>query len=290
MPITARARTSVGHVLPLVLILLLAACGIPAEKKPLPVPPPPPRTFLVDPSATEVLGGCVDATDSTGSAFGAAVRDAVADVVKEHLPPKPPHSEVVSGVAPVPGLMVELRLVTTRPLGQDDPHVAVTVPGVPGLKPQPDVSDPTSLEPVSGYTSLHDLWTHESKTWSSAYDAAARKQQQALKEVQRFSLDGGMSGITGCMSALAQDLVTRGKPRFLLASDLQENVTPQLSGSLRGQPVVVVQPCPSGVAATCDSAFARVEGQLKRLHAGPVTRHTVADLPAAVAAWATSGA
>jgi hypothetical protein len=155
--------------------------------------------------------------------------------------------------------------------------------------PMPDISNSANLTaPTPGAKSPYEIWRSQRVAWQTAYTRALTMQRAAKRRIRSLSLGGGLSGITGCVSALAQDLRAYGKPNLLLASDLQENVTAELSGSLENQPVFVIQPCPSGVAQTCDAAFARMRRLLHMLHAGTVERATAASIAPAVSSWLRS--
>lgn len=280
---TTISRNTIGLIAVCGAVLSLAACGTSSSKDGSSALA---ATHAVNTAPPEplVLGSCIDATDSVGKGFGANVRDRIADFVGDRIPAKPADSS--NGVAAVAGLKLELRLVTTRPLSEGAPYVRIDVPAVPGLAPMPDISDGSALDASTpGTKSPYETWRDQKVTWDTDYDKALAKQKAAVQKVRSLSLNGGMSGITGCMSSLAQDLRRDGTPRYLLASDLQENVSAQLSGSLDNQPVFVIQPCPSGVGQTCDGNFKRMSDQLKQLHAGRIVRETQASADQAVAEW-----
>jgi hypothetical protein len=209
---------------------------------------------------------CVDPTASTDASFAKSIKDATVASVGRHVPSKPGVDK--DGVAPIAGVDLTVRLVGTAPMAYGAPIYRVHVAAVPGLPARPDMTVDGALDPGGSYA----RWKGLEKEWSSAYDQALAAQQSAVDILNSIDLGAqGLSGITGCVSALAEIAPSDGDASFLVASDLEETVAPQSAGSMHNFPVVVIQPNPSGDAQQATNDFDSFAAWATTRGAGPIS-------------------
>jgi len=237
------------------------------------------------------LGACVDPTASIVSSFAVEIRRDLAQAVAG-LAPAPGRlpTNTVSGGGPVTqpqaGVDLTVREVTTNSyssvLGRYT--TTVTVPPVPGLaypRPSPSARD----------------YLQRLRAWSAGYAAVATARQAARKAaapgaaaIARMHLDrAGWSGISACVSALLTTVPPGGRHTYLLASDLQQNVAPQLIGSFHGAPMVIIQTCDTGNVAFCQGLLRRFTRWMHQLHVGPITAVRPELAATAIRQWIRTG-
>jgi hypothetical protein len=194
------------------------------------------------PAPTRVRGVCIDPSSSTVADFADSVRGILADTVANWGPP-PPAATVTTALDPRPGLELQLRTVATNSYGTQNPHTTVSIQAVPGLAARPDVQDP-------GFSQEDPVWGKSRDEVVAGAQVAGQEARHGAEAIRVHPLDTSQSSeIAGCVSALAQTL-PEGPRRLLLASDLEQNEPPQVSGDLADTRVLVIQPC-AGDAARC---------------------------------------
>lgn len=237
------------------------------------------------------LGACIDPTRSIIPAFARTIRADLASAVAGLAPPAAPlPTSTASGrgpvTAPQPGVNLTVRQVTTDSYATILSMYTrtVTVPGVPGLaSSQPPASAPD-------YPARLRLWTAGYDKVAAARAAARHAALAGAADITSMPLDRrGLSGISACVSGLLATAPPGGFHSYLLASDLQENVAPQLKGSFGGSPLVVIQTCDSGNAAVCSRLLRRFTRQMSRLHVGTITAVRPELAAAAINQWIRTG-
>lgn len=261
--------------------------------------PPTPRSAaethtalppVTRPAGMLTLGACIDPTASIGGSFAAAIRRDLAQAVGSLAPPpgKLPTNAISGGpvTSPQAGVNLTVRQVTTNSLsttlGSDTRHLLV--PAVPGLarsRPGPGARD---------YLSQLRTWTAGYERVAAARTAAQRGAAAGSAAITGMPLDrSGWSGISACISGLLTTIPPGGKRSYLLASDLQENVAPQLAGSFHGAPLVIIQTCDTGNAAYCQGLLDRFTRIMRRLDVGPIPVVRPELAAAAIGQWIRTG-
>jgi len=222
------------------------------------------------------VGVCIDPTASSSARFAEGVRDALATAVAGLASPSGPvptyRVDGATGpvVEPSPGVGVWVAQVTTVPLDTDPSAHSpfrVEVPAVPGLlDAAPDLNATTEVQQQRWRRDYETVTAARDRARTAAADASAR-----LRGMRLARGDDVQSGVSGCMSALAGLVPAADRREFLIASDLAENVHPQLAGGLDGAPVVVLQACPEGDAGRCARRLREFRARMRTLHAGEVT-------------------
>jgi hypothetical protein len=245
---------------------------------------------VTSPARTLTLGACLDPTASIVSSFAPAVRRDLAQAVRSLAPPPGtlPTNTISGGpVTPSqPGVTLTVRQVTTNSYTSNPgPYAAtVTVPPVAALarsRPQPGAQN---------YLSQLRAWTAGYESVASARTAARRAAAAGGATIASMPLDRtGRSGISACVSALLTTVPSSGTHSYLLASDLQENTPPQLAGSFRRAPLVLIQTCDAGNAAHCQRLLDRFARAMQRLGVGRITVVRPEDAAAAVTQWIRTG-
>ena len=233
------------------------------------------------------LGACIDPTLSIEQSFAPAIRaDLAAGIGTLTAPAGPPSTE--QATAPQAGLSLLVRQVDTSSFSSNPGPFAtqVGVPGVPGLaQPRPVPADPN-------YAADLATWSQDAQTVTKDRTAAATAISGAARRLAALPLDQSPtsnSAITACVSALLVNVPADGRHSYLLASDLEENVAPELEGSFHGAPLYIVQTCDSGRAATCDALRQRFKTLMRRLGVGPVTVIRPEEAGAAISQWIRTG-
>ena len=233
------------------------------------------------------LGACIDPTLSIERSFAPAIRAAIAAGIGRLTPPTGPPT-TGTATAPRPALSLLVREVNTTSFSSDPgPYTAqVDVPGVPGLsQPRPVPSD-------ANYATDLAAWSQGAQAVKAERKAAAAAASGAARTLAALPLDqspASNSAITACVSALLVNVPAGGRHSYLLASDLEENVAPELEGSFHGAPLYIVQTCDSGSVSTCDALLARFKALMQRLDAGPVTVIRPEEADAAITQWIRTG-
>jgi hypothetical protein len=245
---------------------------------------------VTSPAGTLTLGACIDPTASIVSSFAPSVRGDLAQAIQDLAPPpgRLPTNTISGGpvTAPQPGVTLTVRQVTTNSYTSNPgPYMAaVTVPPVAGLarsRPQPGIQD---------YLSRLRAWTAGYDSVAAARGAARHAAATGAATIAGMPLDRqGWSGISACVSALLTTVPASGTHSYLLASDLQEDVTPQLAGSFHGAPLVIIQTCDTGRAAHCQRLLDRFTVTMRRLGAGQITVVRPEQAAAAITQWIRTG-
>ena len=215
------------------------------------------------------LGACVDPTLSIEQSFAPAIRHDLAAALGGLAPETGP-PPTGSATAPRPATSLLVREVDTTSFSSDPgPYAAsVAVPGVPGLSSaRPVPSDPN-------YASDLATWSQAAEGVTAGEKAAAAGAASAARTVAALPLDqnpNSNSAITACVSALLVNSAPGGRHSYLLASDLEENVAPQLQGSFGGAPLIMIQTCDSGDVTACQALLRHFETLMHRLDVGPIT-------------------
>lgn len=233
------------------------------------------------------LGACIDPTLSIEQSFAPAIRHDLATGLGGLTPPT---GSPATGTktAPRPAVSLLVREVDTTSFSSDPgPYaVQVTVPGVPGLaRARPLPSD-------RNYTADLTSWSRAADAVAAARRTAATAVSSATATLAALPLDqspASNSAITACVSALLVNVPAGGQHSYLLASDLEENVSPELEGSFNGAPLYVVQTCDSGSVSTCRDLLQHFKALMRQLHAGPITMIRPEEAAADIPQWIQTG-
>lgn len=233
------------------------------------------------------LGACIDPTLSIEQSFAPAIRGDLAAGIGHLTPPTGPPA---TGTVTVPQAAVSLlvREVDTTSFSSDPgPYAAqVQVPGVPGLsRSRPVPSD-------ANYAADLTTWTQNAQTVTADRKTTATAVSNAVAKLAALPLDqnpASSSAITACVSGLLVNVPAGGRHSYLLASDLEENVTPELEGSFHGAPLFIVQTCDSGSVTTCEGLLRHFEGLMRLLQAGPITVIRPEEAGADIIQWIQTG-
>jgi hypothetical protein len=250
-----------------------------------PAPKPATHGSFITTAEPLRLGACIDPTFSIERSFAPAIRaDLAAGIAALTATAGPPSTE--KATAPQAGLSLLVRQVDTTSFSSNPGPFAtqVGVPGVPGLaRSRPVPADPD-------YATNLATWSQDAQTVTK--DRAAAAVGSAAQRLAALPLDqspASNSAITACVSALLVNVPADGRHSYLLASDLEENVGPELEGSFHGAPLYIVQTCDSGRAATCDALLRHFETLMRRLDVGPVTVIRPEEAGAAIRQWIRTG-
>lgn len=233
------------------------------------------------------LGACIDPTLSIERSFAPAIRDDLAAGIRYLTPPTGPPD---TGTATAPRAAVSLlvrEVDTTSFSSNPGPYTTqVGVPGVPGLsQPRPVPSD-------VNYAADLAAWSQDAQTVTADRKAAAAAVSGAARELAALPLDqspASNSAISACVSALLVNVPAGGRHSYLLASDLEENVAPELEGSFHGAPLYIVQTCDSGIISTCSALLRHFEALMGHLDVGPVTVIRPEEAGADIRQWIQTG-
>jgi hypothetical protein len=232
-------------------------------------------------------GACIDPTTSTATSFAQSIKADLASAVASLGPAgSVPTSTSGSGALSQPQSAVSLwiRQVDTASLSTLQTPYTTTqnVPGYSGL---------AAHEPPPGsnnYASTMTAWSQQYGEVSDSRKAAQSAARKAAQAVTALPLDDSpqsRSAISACVSGLLLTVPKTGPRSFLIASDLQENEAPQLSGSFNGSSLVIIQACDSGSASYCDGNLAHFESEMKQLHVGTMTVVRPEDAGQAITQW-----
>jgi hypothetical protein len=217
------------------------------------------------------LGACIDPTRSIVPSFALAIRADLARAVAGLAPPPgtlPTNTLNGTAVAqPQAGVNLTVRQVFTNSFtNAQGPYTqTAAVPPISGLASRPAPGSPDYL------TRLQD-WTADYGVVTAARRAAASAAAAGAFAIAGMPLDrNGWSGISACISGLLTTVPPGGTHSYLLASDLQENVAPQLAGSFHGAPLVIIQTCDTGNVTHCRQLLTHFIGLMQRLDVGRIT-------------------
>ncbi|MFE3188010.1 hypothetical protein ACFXHA_03320 [Nocardia sp. NPDC059240] len=239
------------------------------------------------------LDGLQPTPDGWAQGFAAQIKTAVANLEAWDTDPEnPPNTGTEQ---PHAGLNLWMKAVYTNSLSTDNPqftaHAAIR--SVSALKtPLPTNADPGDA--------LYQRWNsafEQTKADRKAAITEASKGADALGALQFPPHDSTFSGISGCISALLDDVpdVTdehthSASPRsFLIATDCNEPVAPQLKGSFNGATLYVIQSCVSGIADECSRYFQQFSDRMHQLHVGQIIQIPEDQAPDAIAKWIQNG-
>lgn len=236
------------------------------------------------------LGACIDPTASIVSSFAAAIQGDLAQAVGSLAPPPGalPTNTISGGpvTSPQPGVNLTVRQVNTTSLSSDLNLYTrnLVVPPVPGLaRSRPGPGDQDYL------SQLRD-WSAGYATVTAARGAARRAATAGAAAIAGMPLDrNGWSDIIGCISGLLTTVPSGGLHSYLLASDLQQDVVPQMTGSFHGAPLTIIQTCDTGNAAYCQGLLQSFTRAMRQLDAGPITTVRPEDAGAAISQWIRTG-
>jgi hypothetical protein len=234
------------------------------------------------------LGACIDNTASIVSGFGPSIRSDLSQAIGSLAPPSGPvDTSAPSSGAPVtlaqPAVSLTIRPVTTYSAASTVPNLTVAVPGIPGLNMSRP--DPTA----TNYDSLLQTWSTGYGVVTAARKAATSAAASGASTIAAMPLSGGWSGISSCVSGLLLTVPQAGQHSYLLASDLEENVAPQLQGSFHGSPLAIVQTCDSGNLSLCHDLLQRFEAKMQQLDVGAITVVRPEDAAQAIEQWVRTG-
>lgn len=245
-------------VLLLMILLLTVSCST-AEEAEIAQP----ELQLVPPGMQSV-GVLLDSTGSTNIDFAERVRKELIQALSLPTPPEF-HS---TGIAPVAGLHMQLMLVTGNPFKQGDSrYLDITLPGISGLPPRPDLTKDGALDEYNQWRELETQWEAEVLAAEDLY-LEAREQVMTMDIV---NVDN--SGIASSLLLLL-DLMPESGSRLLIASDLIENMSAEALEVAREEySVVIIQPSPNGNLKQADQSFAAVQTLLSEVGISEIQRY-----------------
>lgn len=221
------------------LLLALAAAvvslGSACTSAAVPAGPAPPATATYQPevpAGTVHAGVCSDPSSSAAPGFAEHVRDALAAAVDRTPGPAGPPG---APTAPRSGLDLHVRTVGSASGRTDQPFLNIQVEAVPGLVARPDSTDPDFLD-------IDPHWVEAAGTVEEIGRRAASQEEAGARAIQGMALDRSQrSDIWGCVAALAQ--IVERPARFVVATDLVQNVPYAFRGDLRDVELLIVQAC-----------------------------------------------
>jgi len=236
------------------------------------------------------LGACIDPTLSLIPSFATTIRTDLAQAIASLAPAATPvETSAQPGQAvspPQAGINLTVREVDTTSYSSTMAAFTrnVSVPPVPGLmvsRPQPGSSD---------YANQLRTWTQDYQTVTADRKLAAADAASASSTIASLPLDrNGSSAISACVSALLVTVPPGGNHSYLLASDLQENIAPQLHGSFHGAPLYVVQACDNGNGNSCAGLLKSFTKEMRQLDVGQVISIRPEDAATAIGNWIRTG-
>ncbi len=236
------------------------------------------------------LGACIDSTLSLIPSFATTIRADLAQAVADLAPPATPVDTSAAPGQPVSppqaGVNLTVREVDTTSYSSTMGAFTrdVSVPPVPGLmvsRPQPGSSD---------YADRLRIWTRDYQMVTAARRLAATDAAGASRTIAALPLDrNGWSAISACVSALLVTVPPGGSHSYLLASDLQENIAPQLHGSFHGAPLYIVQACDNGDGNYCAGLLNSFTKEMQKLDVGQVIAIRPEDATQAIDSWIRTG-
>ena len=244
----------------------------------------------MSPGGELTLGACVDPTLSLIPSFATTIRADLAQALASLAPSAQPVGTSAQSGQPVAlpqaGVNLSVREVDTTSYSSTMPTFTrdVNVPPVRGLmvsRPQPGSSD---------YVDRLRTWTQDYQMVTADRRAAATAATAAASTIASLQLDrNGWSAISACVSALLVTVPPGGNHSFLLASDLEENIAPQLQGSFHGAPLYIVQACQSGNGNYCAELLNSFTKEMQRLDVGQVFVIRPEDATQAIDSWIRTG-
>jgi hypothetical protein len=248
---------------------------------------PPSQSPPVTSAGALSEGACIDPTTSTVSSFSTDIRSDLARAVAGLAPSGtlPTRAEGTGPLSqPQPRVDLWIRQVDTHSASTIRTEYATTVsiPGVLGLaqhQPTPGASD---------YVTQMGSWSQSYQDVQQSRTTAAAAATDASRTIASLPLDQNpdvYSAISACISGLLGTVPSTGRQSYLIASDLEENEAPQLAGSFRGAPLLVIQACDSGNLSGCQQRLSTFEREMRQLDVGPVTVVRPENASQAIAQW-----
>lgn len=244
----------------------------------------------LSPGGQWTLGACIDPTLSLIPSFASTIRTDLALAIASLAPSwQPVDTSAQPGqpvVPPQAGVTMTVREVDTTSFASSMPAFTrdVTVPPVRGLmvsRPQPGSSD---------YVNRLRAWTQDYQTVTADRNAAATAAAAAASTIASLPLDrNGWSAISACVSGLLVTVPPGGNHSFLLASDLEENIAPQLHGSFHGAPLYIVQACDGGNGYFCAGLLNRFTKEMRQLDVGQIITVRPENAAQAIDSWVRTG-
>jgi hypothetical protein len=285
----------IGALFVVVIAALLAGRSFAASSRPSPpagssTSGPGQPGAETSPGGDWTLGACIDPTLSLIPSFATGIRADLAQAVGRLAPPSAPVRTSAPPGQPVSppqaGIDLTIREVDTTSFSTTMAAYTreVRVPAVPGLaisRPEPGSND---------YANRLRIWTQDYQTVAAARGAARTAAARASDAIGSLPLDrNGSSAISACVSALLVTVPSGGNHSYLLASDLQENIAPQLHGSFHGAPLYVVQGCDQGNGNECAALLESFTKEMKKLDVGRVIPIRPENAARAIGNWIRTG-
>jgi hypothetical protein len=285
----------IGALFVVVIAALLAGRSFAASSRPSPpagsaTSGPGQPGAETSPGGDWTLGACIDPTLSLIPSFATGIRADLTQAVGRLAPPSAPVRTSAPPGQPVSppqaGIDLTIREVDTTSFSTTMAAYTreVRVPAVPGLtisRPEPGSND---------YANRLRIWTQDYQTVAAARGAARTAAARASDAIGSLPLDrNGSSAISACVSALLVTVPSGGNHSYLLASDLQENIAPQLHGSFHGAPLYVVQGCDQGNGNECAALLESFTKEMKKLDVGRVIPIRPENAARAIGNWIRTG-
>jgi hypothetical protein len=288
-----RTAVGVGALCLVVVIALLAGRSLLSKHtavQPSPTGGPGQPATDVSAGGEWTLGACIDPTLSLIPSFATTIRTDLAQAVAGLAPPATPVDTSAQQGQPVSppqaGINLTVREVDTTSYSSTMAAFTrnVSVPPIPGLmvsRPQPGTDD---------YADRLRTWTQDYQTVTTDRRVAATDAASASSTIAALPLDrNGWSAISACVSALLVTVPPGGNHSYLLASDLQENIAPQLHGSFHGAPLYIVQACDNGDGSACAGLLSNFTKEMRQLDVGQVITIRPEDAAQAIDNWIRTG-
>lgn len=239
------------------------------------------------------LDGLAPTPDGWAQGFVTDIRTTVAHLADWITDPDNPEND--GSGKPAEGLNLWVKAVYTNSLSTDNQQYTahVSVGSVAALStPLPLQTD----ENDAAYTRWRKAFLQVVEERKRAKTAVAQG-EAALAALQFPPHDSTFSGISGCISGLLNNVPVVVDPNthrnasrsFLIATDCNEPVAPQLVGNFSGDTLYVVPSCVSGDAQQCDSYFQQFSDRMRQLHVGEIVKIPADRAHEAIATWVKTG-
>ena len=176
----------------------LAGCGGSKATESLSETTVPVATAAPEAATIGARGFCGDGTDSVNPAALESAVASLAATVEGWVPAGGNHA---AGTAPVPALSLMVRKVRSgSSVGLEGQVADVEIPAVPGVIPQPDVTDP-------GYLDLTAAFQSQSAAFDAAVGAGGSSRTGAdtgAALIRKADWTAPQSEIAGCLEGLAR--------------------------------------------------------------------------------------
>lgn len=236
------------------------------------------------------LGACIDPTLSLIPSFAITIRTDLAQAVASLAPTAAPVDTTAQPGKPVSapqaGIDLTVREVDTASFSSTMTTYTrdVQVPPIRGLmvpRPEPGSND---------YVGRLRTWTQDYQAVTADRKAAAAAAAAGSSTIASLALDRtGWSAISACVSGLLVTVPPGGGHSFLLASDLEENIAPQLHGSFHGASLYIVQACDKGDGHYCAGLLNSFTKEMRQLDVGQIIAIRPEDAAQAIGSWVRTG-